>query len=222
MPSRLAAYDPQLEIFEGDTAQIARRRSEPLGEMQEMDLAAEILELRDERGLQAFLARAIGGVARAMGQRSGSPSAEALQRLLRSLLRQSMPGPNATMGSGAPAASPTLGDRLAAISGHSLGLELEGLSREDRRFETARQLVRFTADAAQRTLAAAHVDPVRAARAAVFAAGRRHAPGLLAGAMPAMTARPGSGFEERSGPAPPRQASGRRTRRRPDTIGVGD
>jgi hypothetical protein len=221
MPSRLAAYDPQLEIFEGDTARVAPRRAGPLDELQEMELAAEMLELRDERSLHAFLGRVVGRVARAMGHGRGSPPAEALQRLLRALLQQSAPGARAA---GAPlvAAPPVLGDRLAAIPGHSLGLELEGLSNEDRRFETARQLVRFAADAARTALSASPTDPARAARAAVFAAARRHAPGLLAGLPPAMTASAGSGSEAGGGAGPPRPARGRWVRRRPDMVVLGD
>jgi len=200
MPNRLAAYDPQLEIFEGDKARVAPRRDEPLGEMQEMAFAAEILELRDERGLEALVGRVVGEVARALGQSRASPPAEAIRRLLTSVLKQSMP--RAAAARSRAIIAPIFGDRLAAIPGHSLGLELEGLSEEDRRFETARQLVRFVAGAAKRGLAASQLEPGHAARAAAFAAARHHAPGMMAGRQPGSAVRFGSGFEDRAGSGP--------------------
>ena len=200
MPSRLAAYDPQLEIFEGDRAPVVSRRAEPLGEMQEMAFAAEMLELRDERGLEALVGRVVAQVAQGMGRSRVSTPAEAIRRLLTSVLKQSMPR--------APAArsraiiAPIFGDRLATIPEHSLGLQLEGLSEEDRRFETARQLVRFVAGAAKRGLAPSQLEPGNRARAAAFAAARRHAPGMTAGRQPGSAARSGSGFEDRAASGP--------------------
>lgn len=56
-----------------------------------------------------------------------------------------------------------------------LGLELEGLSNEDREFEVARQFVWFGNDAVQRTVQAG--DSARDARSAYMDAARQHASG---------------------------------------------
>jgi len=203
MHSRLAAYDPQFEIFEGDRAPSTQPRNELLSEIHELELATELMELRDERSLRRFVGRVVAATARATGRGRGAPAAEPIQRLLMSILQRAIPRSPPGSGSAANLVAPVLGDRLADIPDHRLGLELEGLSEEDRQFETARQLVRFAVDAGRRALAPSQTDPGSHARAAVFAAARRHAPGLVANWQPVTAARFGSGFENRAGPGPP-------------------
>jgi hypothetical protein len=60
-----------------------------------------------------------------------------------------------------------------------VGLELEGLSQEDREFEAARRFVRFASEAVKNAAATDAADPVAAAQSATAAAARRFAPGLL-------------------------------------------
>ncbi|MGW8392169.1 hypothetical protein [Pseudoduganella sp. HUAS MS19] len=77
---------------------------------------------------------------------------------------------------------PRLADRVLSAgprAGRMLGLELEGLSAEDREFETARQFMRFAGLAARRARQAARGDPRQIRRAALNLAARRYAPGLL-------------------------------------------
>ncbi|WP_374583313.1 hypothetical protein [Pseudoduganella sp.] len=90
-------------------------------------------------------------------------------------------------------AAPALGDVLAPLASEvlsagpaaarMLGLELEGLSAEDREFETARQFMRFAGLASRRARQAARGDPRQVRRAALALAARSIAPGL----MPALT-----------------------------------
>lgn len=85
--------------------------------------------------------------------------------------------------------APDLADVLAPLAGqvlgagpaaaHMLGMELEGLSSEDREFETARQFMRFAGLAARRARQAARGDPRQLRRAALALAARSHAPGLM-------------------------------------------
>ena len=56
---------------------------------------------------------------------------------------------------------------------------IEGLSAEDREFETARQFMRFAGLAARRARQAARGDPRQVRRAALNIAARQYAPGLL-------------------------------------------
>jgi hypothetical protein len=60
-----------------------------------------------------------------------------------------------------------------------MGLELEGLSPEDKEYEVARQFVRFASAAARNAcLSRSANNPVGAARTAALMAARTHAPGL--------------------------------------------
>jgi hypothetical protein len=73
----------------------------------------------------------------------------------------------------------TIGGGLADIAGSAFGLELEGLSEEDREFESARRFVRFASEAIKNAAASDAIDPVIAAQSGTAAAARRYAPGLL-------------------------------------------
>jgi len=62
------------------------------------------------------------------------------------------------------------------------GLELEGLSSEDREFEGARQFVRLAGQTASTAASAPQgANPRAVAQQAATAAARQHAPGLLSG-----------------------------------------
>jgi hypothetical protein len=67
------------------------------------------------------------------------------------------------------------------MAGRALGLELEGLSQEDREYEAARQFVRFASEAVNNAVQSPSPDPIAAARSASVTAARRYAPGLLRG-----------------------------------------
>lgn len=79
------------------------------------------------------------------------------------------------------------------------GLELEGVSAEDRDFELARQLVRFGCAAASWAAQAPAGPPAVVVRDALDAAGRQFAPGLV----PAVPASPAD-LAVRPWPVPPR------------------
>jgi len=93
---------------------------------------------------------------------------------LQPMLRQLAPGLETVL---APLAAKVLSAGPAA--GRMLGMELEGLSGEDREFETARQFMRFAGLAARRARQAARGDPRQVRRAALALAARQHAPGLM-------------------------------------------
>src|SRR5262249_18408428 len=119
---------------------------------------------------------AVGGAAR---QFARSDTGKALGGILKDTARQALP----VLGQGvgqwiSPKYGGPIGQTVATQAGKWLGLELEGLSNEDREFEVARQFVRFAGAASQ---AAAHsgVSGPEAARAAAVSAARTHAPGLV-------------------------------------------
>jgi hypothetical protein len=136
------------------------------GETEEMELAAELLEIRDENELQGFVSNLISRATGGMLDVAAWPH-------LRGLLRQAAKRVLPMVGGSA-------GRRLATAAGDLFGLELEGLSPEDQDFEVARRYVRFAgAGASNAARFRPGVSPSVAARRALGAAARRHAPGFL-------------------------------------------
>jgi hypothetical protein len=179
MANPLLAYDPELEMFEGEQEQ--RRRSEGgvLGDTAEMAVAANVLEITDRADLERFLRNLTRHVGNKIGIHLSSPQADAICDVLAGTIGQAL-----RQSAGKRRAPPapfgaTLGSRLASVPASQLGLELEGLSNEDREFETARRLVRFAAEAVKNALTANTGNPLIAARSGAFAAARRYAPGLV-------------------------------------------
>jgi hypothetical protein len=73
-----------------------------------------------------------------------------------------------------------IGGGLASMAGSALGLELEGLSPEDREYEASKQFVKFAGETVKSALQAApNADPAAVAKAAAAEAARTHAPGLM-------------------------------------------
>lgn len=142
-------------------------------EAEELELAAELLEIADEAELDRFLGRLIRRAGRAAGRSVRSDAGRALGGLLKRTARKALPIVGRAVGG-------RLGGRIAPSAGRIFGLELEGLSPEDQEFETARRIVRL-ADTAAANLASLPqtTPPQRAAQAALAAAATRHAPGLV-------------------------------------------
>ncbi|MCE3604515.1 hypothetical protein LXA47_12965 [Massilia sp. P8910] len=175
MNRRLLEYSPVFDFFT-DAAPHANEQEGEAGPLSDdsadLALAAELLEANQPADLRRVLGRAIAGagvlgarVARSpMGPLLVAQLMHALEPLL-APLRPSMSGARSK------AAHVNLGARM-------LGLELEGLSPEDKEFILARQLVRLADQAARHAGKSGSASPQNA-RAAVQAAARQHAPGLL-------------------------------------------
>ena len=171
------------EFGESAGFEVPAELESPLSEMQEMELASELLEVASEQDLEQFL----GDVFRAAGQAVGnfvrSDTGRALGGILkdnlRSAAKQALPVVGRTIGDTAGGFG-DLGARAGSAVGSLLGLELEGLSAEDREFEVARQLVRFAGSAAgQAAVAPPNAPPSAVARKAASRAAQVYAPGLL-------------------------------------------
>jgi hypothetical protein len=165
--------------------QVPPEHQSPLGEPREMELAAELLEVSSEEELEQFLGNVFGSVQRALGRAVRSDTGQALGGLLKNslkdLTKKALPVVGRAVGQWvSPERGGEPGARLASAAGAILGLELEGLSGEDREFEVSRQLVRFTSSAVQHATSAPRTVPGPvAARTAVQRAARTYAPGLL-------------------------------------------
>ncbi|MET0983033.1 MAG: hypothetical protein ABWY02_13100 [Telluria sp.] len=196
MDRRLLDYTPVLETFgshefEREAERTTDAESAPLDVSEEFALAAELLEISHEADLEKFLFKLISR-AGADGQRlARSPVARELVGLLgqaaRVILLPIRRSLRALPGLAAPTWRPD--PRLISEAGGMFGLELEGLSPEDKEFALARQFVRFASEAV-RTASRLIGEPRAVANAGVRGAARRFAPGLLARIGPPQGARP--------------------------------
>jgi hypothetical protein len=177
--------------FEAEQFEFAET-GEVFGETQNMELASELLEVSSESELEQFLGDLVAKAGQSLGRIVGSPSGQALIGILKSAARKVLPSLGSSMGryiGGDEGAR--LGGQAASAAGRAFGLELEGLSNEDREFEIARRYVNFAGEAVRNlseTLAQtqgpgqseiATGSSLNAALAAANAAAKTHAPGLL-------------------------------------------
>ncbi len=158
-----------------------RRGGGGTAEWHEAELASELLEMASESELDHFFADLISGAGRAAGSFVRSDAGRALGRILKGAAKQALPGVGRAIGERlAPGVGGNIGAGLADQAGAMLGLELEGLSAQDRQFEVARQFVRFAnAAAAELATAPPGASPDASARTATARAAAEHAPGLL-------------------------------------------
>jgi hypothetical protein len=199
--------DEQESEYEGEQAletllgaEIGEVTGNELHESQELELASELLGLASEQELEQFLGNLLRSTAGATNRFIRSPTGRQLTGVLRQTAKKTLPivgraaGEWIRPGGGGP------GTSVASGLGSLFGLELEGLSAEDRELEVARGFVRFAADAARRAVTApVGASPDRVVRSSVAAAAQQHAPGLLTGTPPARRGQRRSGRWSRRG-----------------------
>jgi hypothetical protein len=151
----------------------------------ETELAAELLEVSSEAELDRFLGKFLSKAVSAVKNFASSDIGKAVGGVLKGVAKQALPQLGQIAGDFvAPGAGGAMGSKAGdwLASKLELGLELEGLSAEDREFETAKALVRFGEEAAQRAAQGAAASPgappLQVARTAAVAAARNHLPGL--------------------------------------------
>jgi len=180
----LTEYSPQMEFpsnFEEESV-----RSGVFNEAQEMELAARLLETTTEGQLDEALDQVIreAGTAYGSGQEF---DITAVHGVLKNAARRalSLPGSDATMQNSIGA---RLGAGLSSSAGQVLGLELEGLSPEDRDFEAAKQFVRFAGQTARNIVDSTPAgSPREHAHRAAKSAAELYAPGLALEEQPGKT-----------------------------------
>lgn len=173
----LTEYSPQME-FAPEATEYAGAESRPkiFDEAEEIEMAASLLEVRDEAELENYLAGLVNAASQATQNPIPGPGAHTLVHMLKKALGRVAPNRNRWRGFGGPFGQ-QIGRSLSSVAGQALGLELEGLSPEDREFEAARQFVRFAGDAVKnaRDLSDGAIDAVHEA---TREAARKYAPGL--------------------------------------------
>jgi hypothetical protein len=188
----LTEYSPEME-FDQDVGEYEGEGG-VFSESEEMELTAELLNVTNEQELEQFfgdlISKAGSLVSRAAGavkDFANSSVGQAIGGVLKSAAGAALPWAGRALGAvvGGPTGA-QIGGGLASIAGDALGLELEGLSPEDREFEATRQFVRFAGETVKNALEAAPgADPAAVANAAAVEAARIHAPGLWNGTQPA-------------------------------------
>ena len=149
----------------------------------DLEFAARLLEVTNEQQLDELLDEVIRESGAAAGAALKPSDARSIVGALKDAIHRVLPLAN--MDAGAPVQSSVgarLGRSLASSAGQMLGLELEGLSPEDREFEAVRQFLRFAAETIKNAMrdssgASAHERAHRAAKDAAEV----YAPGLLPG-----------------------------------------
>jgi hypothetical protein len=168
---------------------------EEAAEAAELELATELLEVRTEQELEQFIGKLLRSGAGALSQFARTREGRQLGGILKQAAGRALPvlGRAAGRAVGGAVAGATGGSRRrsqqrgARIGGSVgdlaksiFGLELEGLSAEDREFEVARRFVQFAQDAVRECQRRLGTGPARqVAQQAVASAGRRLAPGLV-------------------------------------------
>jgi uncharacterized protein (DUF697 family) len=153
------------------------------GEATEMELASELLSVNNEQELDHFLGdllkKAVGAVGGLLGGGSGGAGG-ILKNVLGGVVKKVLPLAGTAAGTffGGPIGA-AIGGNLGQMASGLFEMELEGLSNEDREFETARAVVRFAGNAARQLADNLTNDPREDVRRAVIEAAERFAPGLL-------------------------------------------
>jgi uncharacterized protein (DUF697 family) len=171
--------------------------TEVFDEAEEMDLAAELLAVTDDQELDQFLGKLIHKAGQQVGKSVKSGTGRTLGGLLKGAVKKALPIVGSVLGG--PVGGAVAG-KLASTAGRLFGLELEGLSPEDQEFEVAKRVVRLAQSATKKAaMAPARMPPQAAAKAAVIAAAKEHAPGLLRPATSSTASPADDSGDKRSG-----------------------
>src|SRR5437660_2790178 len=115
MQNPLSEYNPEMEMFESEQFEWSgETMGEVLGEAELMELAAELLEVRDEQELDRFL----GDVFKKVKAFAGSPAGKTVGGMLNGLLKKGLPIAGRVAGSffGGPIGA-TIGGKLGSLAG---------------------------------------------------------------------------------------------------------
>lgn len=194
MNRMLLGYSPDFDLFDGVSdagLEPTRADREAVAfDTESTGQAAELLDALGRPGFAAMLGRLVRRTALDSGRALKDSVAAELVGLLEGAARRALPPSSASVATDAAAAS--------ARANRFFGIELEGLSPEDKEFEAARRFVQLSAEAArQAALGPAQLPPGQAARRAAALAARRYAPGWVQALVPApvlATAQPSSSF----------------------------
>jgi hypothetical protein len=184
-------YGQEMGDFEFSSGQTV------FNENEQMELAAELLEVSSDAEMDQFLGDLISKAGSAIGKFVSSPTGQALGGVLKGAAKQLL-----------PAAGQALGGYLGGSTGAQIGGQLASAASnlfeaesEEREWESANAFVRMAADAVKNaTEAPGGANPRAIAQKAIALAAQAHAPGLLTQQQPQPPgSNHGHGAEGRSG-----------------------
>lgn len=174
--------DEYSDEFETDNEFESDMEFESDNEVIETELATELLSVNNEEEMEEFLGKLFKKVKKAAGKFIQSPTGSLVKNYLKGLAKKTLPIAGTALGGviGGPLGAKVAGSATQMV-GQALGLELEGLSPEDKEFEVARGYVRFAKDAINRAASNPNqrYSPGTVARSAMTRAAKRFAPGFL-------------------------------------------
>lgn len=151
-------------------------------ELVEAELASDMLSVTNEEELEEFIGKLFKKAKKAARGFIKSPAGNMLKKYLKGLAKKALPIAGTALGGmiGGPIGA-KLGNSATQMVGKALGLELEGLSPEDKEFEVAKGYVRYAKDAINRAASdrRQRYSPRSAARSAMTNAAKKYAPGFL-------------------------------------------
>jgi uncharacterized protein (DUF697 family) len=151
------------------------------GEATQMEFASRLLSVSNEGEMDQFLGdlfkKAVGGVGSFMRSSTG----RALGGILKNVAKKALPMAGSVLGNAiVPGLGGIVGSTLGNVASNLFELNMEGMSQEDREFQTAKAFVRYAGNAAKQAASNAKVmGAAQAARTAAANAARRYARGLL-------------------------------------------
>lgn len=154
----------------------------PFNEMEEMELASQLLEVADEEELDQFLGKLFKKASRKIGSFLKGPVIRQLGGMIKPLVKKALPIAGGALGSfiPIPGVGTAAGAALGSAASNMFEMELEGMSAEDQEFEVARRVVRLAGEAAVQAAQTPPTVPAPdAAKSALATAAQQHAPGLL-------------------------------------------
>jgi cell fate (sporulation/competence/biofilm development) regulator YlbF (YheA/YmcA/DUF963 family) len=153
------------------------------GELNEAELAAELLTVSNEAELDQFFGKIFRTVAKGVSSIAKSPVGRIVGGALKQAAKSALPSVGAALGSMIPiqGVGTALGGMAGKALANALEMETAGLSMEDREFEMAQGIVRLAANAAR----AAATAPTSANPNVVASSAIKSAIGSLANTTPA-------------------------------------
>jgi hypothetical protein len=150
-----------------------------LTEAQEVELANELLEVGSEQSLEHFISDLFSAAADRAGRFARSRTGRQLGGILKQAALKSLPVIGAGVGGSVAGQRGERAGRALGNAARCFGVDLEGMTAEDREFELARHFVRLGDCATRQALQQLNSGPpAHVARRAMTLATRRHAPGL--------------------------------------------
>jgi hypothetical protein len=189
----------------------ARPRGNVLGDTEELGLALELLNVRNDPELEQFLGdvfKSIGSGLQAVGSFAAKNVLPVVGPALKQLAKTALPIAGGALGSliPIPGVGTALGSALGNAAANALEMEVSGLDQDDAAIERARRLVRVASSVMHEVaLAPASAAPDTVVRTALVNAISRHLPAAAAELQAMM---PSSGHEPPSPSRVPAAAQG--------------